>query len=257
MDILLIAPVHGDLPDVAVEVGTIASQHTTEVLQGEEARDAVINRVLRGRLFDVIWFATHGSEEGLLMSDGWLPMDGVAQYVRGSGAALCVINTCESAEIAEMAVDESSADAVYTRSKVPDRAAMRTGLRLSDALLHAGSFHAAYMHAKPGGGRYYRYLVNPKKMYHNGNRASNRDPYKELEERVSTIERMVLRLNTVVSGDDELGLSGLKTEVGEIKKILEEMRGGDTPAFLRKYSGWIVGAFFLLLLAGLISQYMG
>lgn len=291
MRILLVAPLQDDLPDVRVEVGTIASQHRCKVLQGSEANDATIARVLDDNRFDVIWWATHGSADGLMLTDGQLPTDGVAQYVRNSGAGLCVINTCSSLDIAHMVIDETGADAICTISEVPDKSAMRTGLLLSSALQHTNRFHDAYMQAKPGGGRFYRYVKNPSSpnMY-SQDRDSSTTAWRELfSKRVAAIEETVKSLEAIVSGNDRLGLRGLRSDVRVIrdegkethasmqtvKSVVEEMketlrrieekdaaelerkneeRRDQIPEFITRHAYWILIVFFLLISASIFVQ---
>lgn len=222
MKILLIAPTHPDLPDVGVEIGAITSQHQVEPLLGDDAREAVITRILRNQRFDVIWWATHGTRDGLLLTDGWLHLDGVTQYVRNSGAALCVINTCESMDIAQSVVDDSDADAICTVSGVPDRTAMRTGVLLSSALVRHRNPYDAFLEARPGGGLHYRFVANPK-MYKP--EQTNTDvELAALRDRMSSVESVVMRLDRIVSGSEEYGLSGLKNEMQSVRESVSDMQ---------------------------------
>ena len=240
MNILLIAPTHADLPDVGIEVGTIASQHRVELLQGDDARETVIARILRNQRFDVIWWATHGTKDGLLLTDGWLSLDGVAQYVRNSKARLCVVNTCESMEIAQTVVEESDADAICTVSEVPDRTAMRTGVLLSSALARHRNPYDAYLEARPGGGLYYRYVANPKRVMYSkfGEQSDIETELAALGDRLSSVESVVMRLDRIVSGSEEYGLSGLKNDMSNVRDAVADMQatltsmsrsGGDLP----------------------------
>lgn len=244
MKVLLVAPSHADLPDVAVETATISSQHQVEHLQGDDARETVIARVLRNQQFDIVWWATHGTVDGLLLTDGWLNLDGVAQYVRNSRAQLCVINTCESMEIAQAVVEESTADAICTVSEVPDRTAMRTGVLLSAALVRHRNPYDAFLEARPGGGLYYRYVANPKKLAMYSKFGDEQDIEVEiaaLKDRLSSLESVAMRLDRIVSGSEEYGLSGLKNDmqqmrmsIAQIEETLRAMSGNGAMLTMRQ-----------------------
>lgn len=69
LNILLVAPDHPDLPSVAAEVAAIRQHHDVIALVGP-VRDADIARAVQNGPYDVIWFATHGNERGVQLSDG-------------------------------------------------------------------------------------------------------------------------------------------------------------------------------------------
>ena len=80
MRILLIAPAT-DLPFAPAEVAAVANTpgHTVHQMQGEvNRRDLVAEATRQDVRYDVLWFATHGSRDGVLMSDGLIGIASLA-----------------------------------------------------------------------------------------------------------------------------------------------------------------------------------
>jgi CHAT domain len=157
LNILVVAPEHPDLPEVLAEVAAIAQQHDVVALTGV-VRDRDIAAAVQEGPYDVIWFASHGDEQGVLLSDGVLDIAGVGQYVRASGADLCVLNTCDSETVALAMIAGSDAHLICTISEVEDGDAQRFGLLLARALAEQSDYKAAYEQVAPVGGKY-RYLT--------------------------------------------------------------------------------------------------
>lgn len=157
LNILVVAPEHPDLPEVAAEVAALAQQHEVVALTGV-VRDRDVAAAVQEGTYDVIWFASHGDDQGVLLSDGVLDIAGVGQYVRASGAELCVLNTCDSELVALAMIAGSDAHLICTIGAVEDADAQRFGLLLARALAEQDDFRAAYEQVAPVGGKY-RYLT--------------------------------------------------------------------------------------------------
>jgi hypothetical protein len=158
MKILLIAPKHPDLPSVDAEIATISKFHDVQRVIGD-VRDIDIQRVIKEGPFDVIWFATHGGDEGMLLSSSTLSPEGVGQYVSASGARLCVLNTCESEGVANQIIAGGEADMVFTISKdIGDEDALRFSALFAGELANTDDFEDAFKIAAGPGATKYRYL---------------------------------------------------------------------------------------------------
>lgn len=158
MKILLIAPKHPDLPSVDAEIATISKFHDVERVIGE-VREVDIQRAMREEPYDVIWFATHGGDEGMLLSSTTLSPEGVGQYVSSSGASLCVLNTCESEGVANQIIAGGDADMVCTISKnIVDEDALRFSALFAGELAKTEDFEKAFKIAAGPGATKYRYL---------------------------------------------------------------------------------------------------
>lgn len=156
MRILVVAPEHHDLPNAVVEIAAIRRHHDAVPVVGT-VRDDDIARAIEEGPFDIVWFVSHGSEEGVLLSDGMLSIDGVGQYLRASGASLCILNTCDSERVALSIIANGEADIICTIAPVGNRDAVRLGSLLAAELAETANYYEAYEIVAPEGGPY-RYL---------------------------------------------------------------------------------------------------
>lgn len=185
LNILLVAPDHPDLPNVAAETAAIRQNHEVVALLGP-VRDADIARAVQNGPYDIIWFATHGNEGGVLLSDGLLSIDGVGQYARH--AALCVLNTCSSENVAISIISGGDTDMICTIGDVRDTDAQRFGILLSGELTRYDDFHDAYLRARPEGGKYRYYRAGPGapiRRYHDN------DVLRDIQDRLIRIETRI------------------------------------------------------------------
>lgn len=157
--ILVIAPdeVEGEtLPKVSLEIAAIERFHDAKVLRGT-VRDQDIAEAVANDNFEIIWYPGHSTHEGILLSDGVLPIAGLVQYVRADETALCVLNSCDSEEIGIAIASQSGADVICTVDDVDNKDAIRLGQLLAGELAYCETYREAYeMIATPGGKyRYY------------------------------------------------------------------------------------------------------
>lgn len=153
MKVLLVAP-RTDLLLVDAEV--------QRVLRSGLDVTPLLGRVTHTTLFDelaasqcnVAWFCTHGSAEGILLSDGLLPTSLLVPLLRNR-VDLVILNTCESIAVAQALQNEIHAEIIATIIEVPDQEAFQTGALLATALAETGDVAAAYEQARPGGNRTY------------------------------------------------------------------------------------------------------
>ena len=189
MKVLLVAPTQPDLPNILDEVQDIVNSGlTVHPLLGQVRHVDVLREITLGK-YDVLWLATHGNDEGVLLSDGLLPASLLTSLARGR-VRVVVLNTCSSAQAAQMIQNETHATVVCTVVDVPDREAYQTGALLARTLYDTGRIEIAYERSKPGGNRTYLLLA-------------------------AQGERM--------SGDDT-GITRLGTEMSELIKAMYELR---------------------------------
>jgi hypothetical protein len=108
--------------------------------------------------FDIIWFATHGDEQGVYLTDGILNASELTSLVRSSTAQLTVFNTCSSRSVALTIHDELATEFICTVKPVPDRTAFITGTIFAQKLADGLDFFDAYEAAKPGQNSTYTYI---------------------------------------------------------------------------------------------------
>lgn len=154
--VLLIAP-KTDLFMAEEEVqAVIRSGLTVTPLIGHVDRRDVVNEVINGK-HDILWFATHGTQAGIVLSDGILSAGSLLPLAKDR-FRLIVLNTCGSLMIALQLQNEANASVVATISDVPDYEAFQAGALFAVALAAGSTFWDAFTKARPGGNNSYIYL---------------------------------------------------------------------------------------------------
>ena len=147
-NVLVVAPDAG-LPDVEAEVRALSDAlHPVSLRNGVTVRDET-ERITR-QSWDIIWFACHGTTEGVQLTDGILDTATLVSLVRASGARLVVLNTCESDMVGIYLWALTGAAVVATLSAIPDKAAYVAGALLADGLGRGMSIDDAFNRSKPG-----------------------------------------------------------------------------------------------------------
>jgi hypothetical protein len=191
-----------------------------KLLQGERATLHGLIDILRER-WEIVWFASHGSDKGIYLSDGPLNASEITSLIRAAGVRLTVFNTCESYELAHAIHRELNTDMVCTVKKLPDRSAYITGVLFAQQIAQGMDFYDAYEVAKPGQNSTYTFLgakgqVMPAYERPNprGDRSqSDADPMTRLHE-------IVEQLDAIVFGSTRYNLPGLvKSNESLILKI--------------------------------------
>ena len=159
MRTLLIAP-HTDLSAAEREVQHVINALSPTVLIGAVTVHDVLAALSAGQ-YDTVWFACHGSEDGVQLSDGLLPTATLAQLLRRNTPALVVLNTCSSLPVAMSLYSTLHCAVVATVVAVPDSTAYITGTLFARALAGGASVADAYEQSLPGDNRIY-VLLNGK-----------------------------------------------------------------------------------------------
>lgn len=158
--VLLVAPHMENLAGVAHEIYTLERTpglHVERLAPDVRRRELIL--ALRGREYDVLWFATHGDETGLQISDtDVLPAEDLVGLVRGAGLFGLVLNSCSSLNLAEMVHDATGVDVVCTVADTPDLAAWQVAALFAQHLGKLGDFREAFNLARRGGPALFRYV---------------------------------------------------------------------------------------------------
>lgn len=157
MRVLLVAPRHGNLSGVDEEIqNVLRSGLEVTPLLGVVGLPELMREIRSGQ-YDVLWFATHGSPEGIQLSDAMLSAEELVPLVR-ERFGLVVLNSCSSLLTAQLLQEEANVAVICTLLDVEDRQAYQTGSRLASALYESVTIVAAYLASKPGRNRSYLYL---------------------------------------------------------------------------------------------------
>ena len=157
MKVLLVAPA-SNLLLAYEEVQDIArSGLVVTPLLGNVTRTELLREIKSGS-YDVLWLATHGSADGIQLSDGMLPAGDLVPLVR-ERFKLVVLNTCSSLATAQLIQEEGNAGVICTIADVPDQVAFAMGSLLAGHLAAGKSVSEAFRLSKRGGNRLYLYLA--------------------------------------------------------------------------------------------------
>lgn len=155
MNVLLIAPA-SDLEYVGDETRAVQMALRAVTLAGTVTQRDVVQAISQ-RSWDVLWFACHGTGNGLQLAAGeTLTISQLTQDARNAGARLVVLNSCESEDIALRIHYELKVDVIATIVETPDVTAFRTATYLAGGLANGLSTAQAFAKARPGQDRIYR-----------------------------------------------------------------------------------------------------
>jgi hypothetical protein len=157
MKVLLVAP-RQNLPSVDEEIQNVLRSGLDVTPLLGDVRLPELMREIRSGQYDVLWFATHGSAEGVQLSDQMLTAEELVPLVR-ERFSLVVLNTCSSLTVAQLLQVEANVTVICTVIDVPDRQAFITGSAFAAALHESGSSTLAYSASIPGRNRTYLYLA--------------------------------------------------------------------------------------------------
>ncbi|MGD9725208.1 MAG: CHAT domain-containing protein [Nitrospiraceae bacterium] len=146
---LLIAPSVG-LGQADEEVQRVVNWlHPEKVMLGGVTAEEVLDALGTGP-YDLIWFATHGTSEGIELSDGLLRTRDLVQLLQGSQVKCIFLNTCSSVAVAIRLHDWiKTAAVVSTSAETDDVVAARTGALFAQYLAQGKSWREAYELSKP------------------------------------------------------------------------------------------------------------
>lgn len=191
MRVLLVAPHEPGLPGTREEIQDIINSGLDiRLLSGTVSAEELVRECTADQ-FDVLWFIGHSSADGLQLSSGVLPRSQLVSMVRGCGAGLVVLNSCESVAVAQQIAEQTGADVVSTITDVPDSAAYTTGALFAQWLANTEDPVQAYQMARPGNNSTYVFI--PSLMNHR-----THSPSHELESRVRDLEKQVFELSVML-----------------------------------------------------------
>lgn len=148
MNVLLIAPDLG-LTEVANEARAASLALHAVVLNGTVHRKDVLE-ALAGHVWDIVWFATHGDDKGIQLSDEPVSIADLTAIVRNSGAYLVVLNSCASRYVGLEIHYELGIDTITTESTANDLTAAQTGTLLARNLATGMAVQDAFDRSRPG-----------------------------------------------------------------------------------------------------------
>ena len=230
-NVLLIAP-NSTLQYAEAEVRGV-----TQALRPESLRNGVtvqdVTERMATRAWDIIWFACHGSRDGVELSPGeTLPTATLIQLARAANVRLVVLNTCESEQIGAWIYMQTGAAVICTVSNVGDKTAYVTGRLLSEALARGMSVEDAFARSRPG-------EVAQAQVYRLFSQS-----YTTGQDIARWMEFMVLAMQPLRAQIDDM-----QAQIGAMQAQLGVMQKGQRPYTASRQWSWLMG--FLLFIASM------
>lgn len=209
MRVLLIAPRIDDLPSVDDEVGAIVNSGLKpKLLNGNVTRQRVVEAVSTAD-YDLLWLATHGTDEGVHLSDGVLDRTSLVSHVKSNGIRYVVLNTCDSFRVGNVIAQGAGADVIATIGEIGDNRAYETGALLAARLADGDDFRQAYESSKPGQNESYTYFSGI--FDAPGRKAfSVNDVQAQM---LAQIQSEVKRMTSLVDGNPDYGIVGIRKDL--------------------------------------------
>jgi len=207
---LLVAP-SSDLPLVQAELDIVASLLSAQTLTGDVTVARLLQRLTARSRFDVLWFATHGDEKGIHLTDGLLETSTLTQLVKASKANLLVLNTCASEDVGQQIYRSIGINVICSIKDIPDRRAFTSGTLFAMYLAQTGSIRQSFecMEATDD----YRWFGSKRPM--NWDDGS--------EQRYQELSRKCDRILTVVDGSKDLGVVGIRERIDRLTAQLTDI----------------------------------
>jgi len=156
MKVLFVAP-RQNLPSVDEEIQNVLRSGLAVTPLLGDVRLPELMREIRSGHYDVLWFAAHGSAEGVQLSDQLLTAEELVPLVRDR-FSLIVLNSCSSLLVAQLLQIEANVGVICTLMEVADRQAFITGSQFAAHLHETGNIITAYLASIPGRNRSYLFL---------------------------------------------------------------------------------------------------
>lgn len=223
MKVLLVAPSQVSLPQSSQEVEAVVNSGlSVRLMQASVSQRDLISELSIPGKYDVLWLATHGDKDGILLSGEVLSPSAITSIIRGSGVKLVFLNTCSSFSMANAIQSEASIDVICTITDVPDIEAYRTGALFAAKLFQTGNFRKSYELSKPGRNSTYVYLSG------SGPVLNGDSEFSKLRKSVDDLEAAARSHDTTEVHRKSVEIAALCQKVdehsGEIKEIKNEIR---------------------------------
>lgn len=204
------------------EVQRVVNPLKAELLTSTDATIHGLLDILSGHV-DILWIITHGMEGGFFLNDGLVNASELTSLLRSAGTFLCVLNTCESYEVAHKIASELDVAILCTVSPVPDRSAFISGTLFARHLASGLDYVTAWEKAKPGQDHPYqlfqaRRVMNPRPI------PRPKGQPQSLEETVYMLENSLAEFNRTIYGVPELNVPPLRQMANDLTIQFKEMK---------------------------------
>lgn len=225
------------------------------LLNGVVHLDDLMDRV---RTFqpELIIFSTHGSGDGILLSDGIVGANLLKPILSMSNVECVYLNTCDSILTATRIHNELPVFFVFNVSEVPDRDAFVSMSAFAYHLDKGSGYQTAWFKSKSAGNTDLLFLPSvtepnmSKDASKNGSETRGSDGHPRINGngRLDNLHDEVVQLGYLVYGNDKWKLPGLVNTVTSLQRDV---------SFIKTAVWLLVLLVFLMLIGGILVWFQG
>ena len=245
MKILIIAPNLPDLPNVPDEVAGLSNRIDSVLLQGTVTKSEIIAAIEKEGTFEGFWFASHGSNQGVLLSNGAMfSAYDIAAYANVAQCEWVAINTCDSSALVTTIQNLSEVDVIATETEnIADEEAWQFGRLLAIEYAKGRDIRKAVQVIAPGS-TVHRYYYNER-----SNMVRQYTPPAQMPQTDQTLEDKINRLIKLVEGDRSWGIVGITQQMQDISDRLWAIEKKQTQADDERFelSAKLTTAYYILI----------
>lgn len=162
---LLIAPRHATMPLAMMdaEVQAVINSGLDVTPHWGDIDNQQFIEIVERNGHELLILITHGSHQGIMLSDGLLPTEMLVGAIRDK-FDMVLLNTCDGVEVAQMIQNECNTGVICTIGEIDDRQAFYTGSLFVRELARGKSYFDAYKHSRPGHNKLYIFLAGRTSM---------------------------------------------------------------------------------------------
>jgi len=222
---LIVVP-ETDLEYSSREAERIVNILGANLLSGKVTLDRLIDTI---RTFkpQVLIISTHGSQEGILLSDGHIGADLLKPILSTVPIELVYLNTCESYDTANAIYNELPTAFISSIRPVQDRTAYVTMTTFAHHLANGMSYVDAWRKSRAAGDNSFNFWPS------SGLKDQSHMPNKEPEVRQTTrngngeiadLHEEVSRLSYIIFGNDQWNLPGMLPQITKLQRDCNQVR---------------------------------
>lgn len=245
MKVLLVAPTQLDLKTQPDEVQRLVNVLNAKLVIGNVSC-ADVTDAINTHKPDVLWFASHGDWNGIMLTGCVLDAEMLSAAIRGTNTSLVVLNSCDSRAVAERIYASTGAHVVATVGKIDDRHAFVTAQRFA-VLLNTGlSPFDAFQRAKSSS---FIYIPEPivQPVPSTSNTTTNGNGYESLRRIVAEQQMEIDRLVRAITS--------ITADVAKIMMQYTQLQADQESRFrAMQNSQWVLAGLVIILLMLQLSQ---
>lgn len=255
MKVLLVAPNQLDLKTQPDEVQRLVNVLNAKLVIGNVSC-ADVTDAINTHKPDVLWFASHGDWNGIMLTGCVLDAEMLSAAIRGTNTSLVVLNSCDSRAVAERIYASTGAHVVATIGKVDDRHAFVTAQRFA-VLLNTGLLpFDAFQRAKSSS---FVYIPEPivQPVPSTSTTTTNGNGYEGLRRAVAELQMQVDRRDLIIE-HLRTDMAQIVTQFQALQVRFEALQDDQEKRLSSlQNSMWLLAALMVIVLVVVLQMSMG